>query len=78
MHLTNKSNKSDSVSVASVHAESAGAPAEDEIEITPEMIAAGVEILEDYFYAELLESAVSPKAICNELFRAMASRRKSS
>lgn len=49
----------------------AGAPAEDEIEITPEMIRAGAAVLTPKQVAKLMDSWESPMAVAEKVFLAM-------
>ncbi len=43
-----------------------------EVEVTPEMIEAGSEVLKDFFYEAIFASSLPLLEICTELFRAMA------
>jgi hypothetical protein len=56
--------------------EKSGSADDCPIGITPEMIEAGINVLNDYFCAELLDSWVDPEEVCTRLFRAMASHQK--
>lgn len=47
-----------------------------EVEITPEMIEAGSEVIQNHFLVAVLDGIADPALVAEDVFRAMTARRK--